>query len=106
MSNNINASNYYDMNSLQEFKNQVGAGKGNKKEQLEVVASQLESVFLKMMLKSMRDAQKSFESDLFSSNSGDAYQDMYDNQLSLSLSNMKTIGLKEVILSQMEGSQK
>lgn len=106
MTNNIDAFNYYDMHSLQEFKGEVGSGQGDGQKQLEVVASQLESVFLKMMLKSMRDAQQSFESDMFSSNGGDAYQDMYDNQLSLSLSNMKTIGLKEVIMSQLEGSHK
>ncbi len=94
------------MHSLQEFKGAVSSGKGDSQQQLEVVASQLESVFLKMMLKSMREAQQSFKSDLFSSNGDDMYQDMYDNQLSLSLSNMKTIGLKEVIMSQMKGSQK
>jgi len=105
MTNNINAYNYYDMHSLQKFKGEVGSEKGNSKDQLEVVASQLESVFLKMMLKSMRDAQQSFKSDLFSSNSNDSYQDMYDNQLSLSLSNMKTIGLKDVIMRQLDGSR-
>tara|TARA_R110002110_G_scaffold33533_1_gene114765 strand:+ start:79008 stop:79331 length:324 start_codon:yes stop_codon:yes gene_type:complete len=107
MINNTGTFNYYDMNSIKEFKGKVGNDvNGNSKEDLEVVASQLESVFLKMVLKSMREAQESLKSDLFSSNSNDMYQDMHDNQLSLSLSKMKSIGLQDVIMRQLDGSQK
>lgn len=107
MINDTGTFNYYDMHAIKEFKSKVEHNDNkNSQRELEVVASQLESVFLKMVLKSMREAQESFKSDLFSSNSNDMYQDMYDNQLSLSLSNMKSIGMRDVIMRQLDGSQK
>lgn len=95
--------NYYDMHALQDFKQNV---KSDKKNDLEVVASQLESVFLNMVLKSMREAEECFKSDLFESSGNDFYQDMLDHQLSLSLSQTKSIGLKEMIVQQLQGQEK
>lgn len=77
----------------------------NKEQSLEVVAQQLEGVFLELVLKSMREAEEHLKSDMFSSNAQDMYQDMYDKQLSLSLSQMKSVGLKEIIVKQMSHQQ-
>lgn len=51
------------------------------------VARQFESILMQMVLSSMRDANKAFAKDaLFGSNEMDMYQDMFDKQLSLLLS--------------------
>ena len=50
------------------------------------VAQQFESILVQMMMRSMRDANKSFASDLFSNDEMDFYQDMYDKQISLVIS--------------------
>jgi len=63
------------------------------------VARQFESLYLQMMLKSMRAAVP--ESDLFSDESGKAYRDMFDNQLSVNLAEKGGIGLAEVMVKQL-----
>lgn len=63
------------------------------------VAKQFESIFFGMMLKSMRDA--TIESDLFSSNQMDTYQQMFDQQLSLDLSRSGGLGLAEILVEQL-----
>ena len=85
-SNNISdAGLYTEFSGLQKLRSQV-SGNGNTAESREAtkeVAKQFESVFLQMMLKSMRDATTtgdSAESDqtLF-------YQEMFDKQIALDL---------------------
>lgn len=68
------------------------------------VARQFESVFITMMLKSMRETVG--EGGLFDNESMKTYQGMFDNQLALSLSQQGGIGLAESIAKQMapEGS--
>ncbi len=51
------------------------------------VAKQFESILVQMMLRSMRDANKSFASDLFGGDQMEFYQDIFDKQLSLIMSN-------------------
>jgi len=75
----------------------------NSQDTLEEVAKQFESVFLNMMMKSMRDANQSFsEGGLFDSQQSRMYRDMFDNQLSLSLSQGQGIGLARSIVNQLE----
>jgi len=75
----------------------------NSHDTLEEVAKQFESVFLNMMMKSMRDANQTFsEGGLFDSQQSRMYRDMFDNQLSLSLSKGQGIGLARSIVSQLE----
>lgn len=73
---------------------------------LHEVAKQFESIFVQMMVKAMRDASEPLQSDWLSSNQMDSYQQMFDQQLSLDLSNRGGIGLAEVIASQLGGEQK
>lgn len=70
-------------------------------EAIKQVAKQFESMFVQMMLKSMRDTLP--ENELFGSNAERMYQDMYDKQLSLQISNGKGIGLANVIERQLGG---
>jgi flagellar protein FlgJ len=66
---------------------------------LREVAGQFEALFVQMMLKSMRDAVP--EGGLFESNHLDTYEQMYDQQLSLELSNRGGIGLADTIVEQL-----
>lgn len=67
---------------------------------IEQVAKQFESIFVNMVLKSMRDA--SFGDPLFDSNQSEFYQDMFDKQISLEMSNGKGIGLASTLIQQMQ----
>jgi len=72
---------------------------------LKEAAKQFESLFTKMMLKSMRDANRSFaEGSMFASDQGDFYQDMFDDQISLELSKGKGLGLADVLVRQLAQS--
>ena len=64
------------------------------------MAQQFESLFTKMMLKSMREAT-SFGDSLFGSDQQDFYQDMFDDQLSLELSKGKGLGLADMLVRQL-----
>ncbi len=69
---------------------------------LKKVAQQFESMFVHMMLKSMRNANAAFEEDsLFQSESSKFYRDMYDQQLALTMSSGKGIGIAEAMYQQM-----
>jgi flagellar protein FlgJ len=79
---------YTDFSQLESLKAEAQA---NPNAALEEVAQQFESLFMQMMLKSMRDA--TVKSDLFSSDQMDTYQTMADQQTALSLSQQGGIGL-------------
>ncbi len=69
---------------------------------LRQVAEQFEAIFMKMMLKSMRDA--SMGNPLFDSDQSKMYQEMFDNQLSLSLSKDSSNGLADILVKQLSGT--
>jgi len=69
---------------------------------LPAVAKQFEAIFTQMMLKSMRAA--SFGDPLFDSQAGDAWRDMFDQQLSLNLSQHgKGLGIADMLVRQLGG---
>lgn len=72
---------------------------------LKEVAKQFESVFVQMMIKSMRDASVPLQGDLFHDNQSQAYTDMYDKQLGLELTKDNGIGLADVIVRQLSSQQ-
>ena len=88
---------YTDFSQLESLKAEA---KANPNAALEEVAQQFESLFMQMMLKSMRDA--TVKSDLFSSDQMDTYQTMADQQTALSLSQQGGIGLARVLVEQMQ----
>jgi len=71
-------------------------------EAIKKVAQQFESLFVQMMLKSMRDTLP--ESELFGSKSEKMYQDMFDKQLSMQISTGRGIGLASTIERQLGGT--
>lgn len=70
---------------------------------LPVVAKQFESIFTQMVLKSMRDASPG--DPLFQSQAGDAWQGMFDQQLSVSLSSKgHGLGIADMLIRQLGGA--
>lgn len=75
---------YTDLGGLQNLKAQAG---DDKAAQIAAVAEQFEALMMQMMLKSMRDANAVFgEGNPLSSSETEFYQEMFDHQLSVSLS--------------------
>ena len=71
---------------------------------LKEAARQFESLFTQMLLKSMRDANRSFgEDSLFGSDQADMYQDMFDNQIAMQMSKGKGLGLADMLVRQLQG---
>lgn len=90
---------YTDINGLQRI-NELG--RENKDAALRQVAEQFESMFVKMMMKSMRDANAVFQKDsLFHSQEEQFYQQMYDDQLAVTMSSSSSLGLADVIYRQL-----
>lgn len=91
---------FTDLKGLNAIKQQ---GRIDGDEALRNVAQQFESMFVNMMLKSMRAANQVFAKDgLFNSFESDMHQQMYDNQLSLNLTAGNGIGLADVLFRQMQ----
>ncbi len=67
---------------------------------LKEVARQFESIFINMVMKSMRDA--SFGDPLFDSNQSEMYQEMFDKQIALDMSKGKGLGLADTLVMQMQ----
>ncbi len=89
--------NYMDLNGLQSIRQEK-----DQSEALKKVAQQFESMFINLMLKSMRSANSVFEEDsIFKSNESDFYRDMHDNQLALTMANGRGLGIAEVLYRQM-----
>lgn len=106
MTSRINdASNFLDVNGLNDIRLQSkSADKADKTDALEKVAKQFESIFMQMLLKSMRKAQEVLESDSpFNSQSTKFYRDMHDQQLALELSENGSLGLAPLIVRQLGG---
>jgi flagellar protein FlgJ len=104
MLNSNRLDNYNDIAALQSLKapkaKQDGAA-------IKEVAKQFESLFVSMMLKSMREANKGFsEGNMLSSKDTEFYQEMFDSQISVSLSGDKGFGLAEVIEKQLTAKAK
>ena len=89
---------YTDLNRLSQFK--VG---GDSDDNIKKVAQEFESLFLNEMMKAMRKANESFgEGNFMNSNESKTYQDMYDQQLAVTLSKNKGgIGLADVLERQL-----
>jgi flagellar protein FlgJ len=89
-----NANIYSDPNGLAALKKDP-----NSPAALHAVAQQVDALFLQMMLKSMRDASAAVgEGD---SNEMGMYQDMFDKQIALTLSQHQDLGLGSLLTRQM-----
>lgn len=95
------SSNYHDLAGLDKLRK---AGQQNDKNALKQAAQQFESMFMKMLMQSMRQANEVFEAEgPFNSQSVKFYQDMHDNQMAINLSSSGTLGLADLIVAQLGG---
>lgn len=102
-----NADIYTDFSGLNALKNEA---RTNKKAALGQVAKQFEALLISQMMKAMRQANEVFAKGTYlDSHNGKLYQEMYDHQLALSLSQHQGIGLAKVLERQLgqqiEGSK-
>ena len=86
---------YTDINGLAALKKDP-----NSPEAISAVAEQVEALFLQMMLKSMRDASAAEETE---SNEMGMYQDMFDKQIALSISQHADLGIGRLLKRQLAG---
>lgn len=92
---------YTDVQGLEKLRAQYKSNpNGVKKE----VAQQFEALFVQMLMRSMREANESFSSGLFSSSDMSIYQDMFDKQLSLSFS-QQGLGIAKMIEENIDHQQ-
>jgi peptidoglycan hydrolase FlgJ len=89
------ATTYTDLNGLAALKRDPTSPQA-----IEGVAAQVEALFLQMMLKSMRDATASDDPD---SNEMGMYQDMFDKQVALSISQHDDLGIGALLKRQLTG---
>lgn len=75
----------------------------NKMEGLSKAADQFETLFLQMVLKSMRSASDALASEdsLVSSEKQRMYRDMYDGQLTMAMANKGGIGIADAMVRQL-----
>ena len=89
------ASTYTDLNGLAALKRDP-----NSPEAIKAVAEQVEAMFLQMMLKSMREASAAVDPD---GNEMGMYQDMFDKQVALSISQHADLGIGRLLKRQISG---
>jgi peptidoglycan hydrolase FlgJ len=88
---------YTDLSGLSKLKRAAG---NNDPQAIRTVAQQFESMFTRMMLKSMRDAVG--PDPMFGSDQEQMYQGMADDQLSVQLSKGKGLGLADMLVRQLQ----
>ncbi len=102
VNNDLSIKSYTDLHELNKLKQ---AGRDDDPRALKAVADQFESLFLNMLLKNMRQANEAIsEGGLFDSSESKFYQEMMDQQLAMSMSSGKGIGLSEVLVRQLSPS--
>jgi peptidoglycan hydrolase FlgJ len=93
----VSADVYTDFAGLTALKK---SARSNDPDALRQVAKQYESLFARMMIKSMRDAVG--KDPMFGSDQEQSYQEMYDDQLSIELTKGKGLGLADMLVKQMQ----
>jgi flagellar protein FlgJ len=89
------ATTYTDLNGLAALKADPTSPQA-----IGAVAGQVEALFLQMMLKSMRDASMGDELD---GNEMGVYQDMFDKQVALTISQHQDLGIGAILKRQLTG---
>jgi len=93
--------NHLDLTGLQELKARA-TNDPDSKEALEQAAAHFESIFIGMMLKSMRKANAAFEQDNpMNTNTTKFFRDMYDQQLATNMATEGSMGLADIIVKQL-----
>ncbi|EHJ9983606.1 flagellar assembly peptidoglycan hydrolase FlgJ [Vibrio parahaemolyticus] len=96
----------HDISSLDSLRQKaVKEGKDGEQEALHAAARQFESIFTSMMLKSMREANEGFESNIMNSQNEKFYRQMLDEQMASELSASGSMGLADMIVAQLTAGQ-
>ena len=93
------AQTYTDLAGLDSIKQQAQT---DREGALREVARQFEAVFLNIVLKSMRTANEAFaDNDLLNTQQSKMYREMYDQQVSLSMTEGSGLGLADMLVKQL-----
>lgn len=92
---------YADFQGLASLKHEA---KAQDPAALKEAAKQFESLFTRMLLKSMREANRSFGDSMFGGEHGEMYQDMFDDQMAVHLAQGKGLGLADMLIRQLAQS--
>jgi flagellar protein FlgJ len=95
--NSSSADVYTDFAGLTALKKDA---RTNDPDALRQVAKQYESLFARMMIKSMRDAVG--KDPMFGSDEEQTYQEMYDDQLSIEMTKGHGLGLADMLVRQLQ----
>lgn len=92
---------YNDFSGLDQLRQ---GGLKNDKQALRKAAEHFESIFMKMMLKSMRQAEEVLadKDSPFNSQTTKFYRDMHDDQMAMDLSQTGALGLADLIVQQLD----
>ncbi|NRD73330.1 flagellar assembly peptidoglycan hydrolase FlgJ [Shewanella sp. VB17] len=94
-----NSSHFLDIAGLDSLRSKA---QKDDKAALKEVAQQFESIFVQMLMKSMRDANAAFESDNpMNSQYTKFYEQMHDQQMSVNLSDKGMLGLADLMVQQL-----
>jgi flagellar protein FlgJ len=94
----VNAS-YHDLSSLHQLR---ATAKKDETAAIKQAAQQFESVFMGMLMQSMRKANASFEDDNpLNSQATEFFRDMHDSQMSAELSKKGALGLADLMVQQL-----
>lgn len=101
MLNNVDTAQVYtDFAGLEKLKQ---GAREQSPEAIKQVAKQFESVFMTMMMKSMRQAK--LAEGILDSQQSTFYRDMYDQQMAVEMSNKGGVGLADMIARQLSPQQ-
>lgn len=92
----------HDISNLDRLRAGINDDEG---QSLRAAAQQFEAIFTQMLFKSMRQANEAFESDLMSSSNSKFFEQMHDEQMASELSSTGSLGLADLIVSQLGGEE-
>jgi flagellar protein FlgJ len=92
-------SGYTDFAGLHELK--ARASQEQSHESLEAAAKQFESMFIQLMMKSMRDANATMKSGLLDNAGTDMFEEMLDKEFSVRFGERGSLGLAEMLVKQL-----
>jgi flagellar protein FlgJ len=87
-----------DFQGLGELK---GQAQQDEQGALRKTAEHFEGLFIQMMMKSMRDANKEMKSDLVQSDAADQFESMFDKELSVQMAKRNSMGFADMLVTQL-----
>ena len=95
------SNSYLDFQGLGELK---GQAQQDEQGALRKTAEHFEGLFIQMMMKSMRDANKEMKSDLVQSDASDQFESMFDKELSVQMAKRNSMGFADMLVTQLSKS--